>query len=173
LSYIIHLQSLQLQSNQRNAISTQSNANMSTNANSEFSNQNTETDDIPQGGDTIDNSYVSGGNGPVPVLKDETPVEQPNDALSPDSDETLGEYTFASFVLHGCPRLSQLCSYRQRNLTSLSNRVLIQDEENVADNRMQRQSVTMPKPSTNPTSSRVIAPGMPSLPGAERRSWST
>jgi hypothetical protein len=65
---------------------------MSTNANSEFNKQNTKTDDVVQGGDTIDNSYASGGNEPVPVLKDEVPVEQPNDKRNPDSDEALGEY---------------------------------------------------------------------------------
>lgn len=65
---------------------------MSTNANSEFDKQNTETDDIVQGGDTVDNSYVSGSNEPVAVLKDEVPVEQPNDRLNPDSDEALGKY---------------------------------------------------------------------------------
>lgn len=65
---------------------------MATNANSEFKNQNTETDDVVQGGDTIDNSYASGGNEPVPVLKDEVPVEQPNDRRNPDSDEALGTH---------------------------------------------------------------------------------
>jgi hypothetical protein len=65
---------------------------MSTNANSEFKKQNTETDDVVQGGDTIDNSYASGGNEPVPVLKDKVPIEQPNDERNPDSDEALGEY---------------------------------------------------------------------------------
>ena len=64
---------------------------MSTNANSEFSNQNTETDDVVQGGDTVDNSYASRGNEPVPVMKDEQPVEQPNDRRNPDSDEALGK----------------------------------------------------------------------------------
>ncbi|KAH7357112.1 hypothetical protein BKA65DRAFT_534847 [Rhexocercosporidium sp. MPI-PUGE-AT-0058] len=62
---------------------------MSTNANLEFNNQNTETDDVVQGGDTVDNSYASGNNEPVPVLKDEKPVEQPNDRRNPDSDEAL------------------------------------------------------------------------------------
>lgn len=65
---------------------------MSTNANSEFKNQDTETDDVVQGGDTVDNSYASGDNEPVTVLKDEEPVEQPNDRRNPDSDEALGEY---------------------------------------------------------------------------------
>jgi len=62
---------------------------MATNANAEFSNQNTDTDDMPQGGDTVDNSYATSRNEPVPVLKDETGVEQPNDARNPDSDEAL------------------------------------------------------------------------------------
>ncbi len=61
------------------------------NANAEFDKQKTETDDIPQGGDTIDNSYVSrGGQSHIPVVKDEMPVEQPNDRMNPDSDEMLG-----------------------------------------------------------------------------------
>ena len=63
---------------------------MSTHANSEFNNQNTETDDTVQGADTVDDSYVSGNNEPVPVIKDETPVEQPKDRHNPDSDEVLG-----------------------------------------------------------------------------------
>ncbi|KAH8798604.1 hypothetical protein F5884DRAFT_758676 [Xylogone sp. PMI_703] len=63
---------------------------MSTNANIEFNKQDTETDDVVQGGDTVDNSYASGGsNEPVPVLKDEEPVEQPNNERNPDSDEAL------------------------------------------------------------------------------------
>lgn len=66
---------------------------MSTNANSEFSNQNTETDDVVQGDDTVDNSYASRGNEPVPVIKDEKPVGQPNDRRNPDSDEALGKYS--------------------------------------------------------------------------------
>jgi len=66
---------------------------MSTNAASEFKDQNTETDDIVQGGDTVDNSYASGDKEPVAVLKDEEPVEQPNDKLNPDSDEALGKYS--------------------------------------------------------------------------------
>ena len=65
---------------------------MSTNANAEFDKQNTETDDVVQGGDTVDNSYASGGNEPVPVMKDEEPVEQPNDRRNPDSDEALRKY---------------------------------------------------------------------------------
>jgi hypothetical protein len=66
---------------------------MATNANNEYDKANTVTDDIPQGGDTIDNSYATGSNakGGVPVLKDETPVEQPNDARNPDSDQALGK----------------------------------------------------------------------------------
>ena len=65
---------------------------MSTNANNEFDKQNTETDDIPQGGDTVDNSYATDpGDNHVPVLTDETPVEQPNDTIDPDSDKMLGK----------------------------------------------------------------------------------
>jgi len=60
------------------------------NADEEFDKQNTVTDDIPQGGDTIDNSYAGRSDGlPVPVVKDETPVEQPNDEIAPDSDKAL------------------------------------------------------------------------------------
>jgi len=62
---------------------------MTTNANSEFNKQNTETDDVVQGGDTVDNSYTTGRNDPVPVMKDEAPVEQPNDQRDPDSDAAL------------------------------------------------------------------------------------
>jgi len=65
---------------------------MATNANAEFNKQNTDTDDIPQGGDTIDNTYASRlDQKQVAVLKDEAPVEQPNDARNPDSDEALGK----------------------------------------------------------------------------------
>jgi len=60
------------------------------NANAEYDKQDTTTDDIPQGGDTVDNSYVSRSGGEqVPVIRDEKPVEQPNDAVNPDSDEML------------------------------------------------------------------------------------
>lgn len=63
---------------------------MSTNAYQEFSNADTTTDDIPQGGDTIDNSYASHpGQTSVPVVNDEAPIEQPKDAMNPDSDEML------------------------------------------------------------------------------------
>lgn len=50
-----------------------------------------DTMDIPQGGDTVDNSYASSKDEPVPVLKDEEPVEQPNDEMDPDSDKMLGK----------------------------------------------------------------------------------
>ena len=69
---------------------------MSTNAASEFKDQNTETDDIVQGGDTVDNSYASGDKEPVAVLKDEEPVEQPNNKFNPDSNEALGKYSVTS-----------------------------------------------------------------------------
>lgn len=39
----------------------------------------------------VDNSYATAGNEPVPVLKDEAPVEQPNDRRNPDSDAALGK----------------------------------------------------------------------------------
>ena len=67
---------------------------MSTNADSEFDKQNTETDDVVQGGDTIDNSYATRQNEAVPVVKDEVPVEQPDDKRNPDSDAALGERAF-------------------------------------------------------------------------------
>ncbi|KIW10756.1 hypothetical protein PV08_10055 [Exophiala spinifera] len=63
---------------------------MATNADREFDKQDTSTDDIPQGGDTVDNSYASRpGQSHIPVVKDETPVEQPNDARNPDSTQAL------------------------------------------------------------------------------------
>ncbi|KAH8744566.1 hypothetical protein F5883DRAFT_589552 [Diaporthe sp. PMI_573] len=62
---------------------------MSTNANKEFNNADTVTDDIPQGGDTVDNSFTTSGKTAVPVIADETTVEQPNDARNPDSDAAL------------------------------------------------------------------------------------
>jgi hypothetical protein len=67
---------------------------MATNALNEYDKVDTVTDDIPQGGDTVDNSYATGpdANAGVPVVKDETPVEQPNDARNPDSDAALGKF---------------------------------------------------------------------------------
>ncbi|KAK5202460.1 hypothetical protein LTR41_011789 [Exophiala xenobiotica] len=46
---------------------------MSTNADAAFDKQNTDTDALKV----------------VPVVKDEVPVEQPNDARNPDSDQAL------------------------------------------------------------------------------------
>lgn len=64
---------------------------MSTNTNQEFSNANTLTDDLTEGSDTIDNSFASRpGPTPVPIVGDETPIEQPNDDINPDSREMLG-----------------------------------------------------------------------------------
>ena len=67
---------------------------MSTNAANEYDKADTVTDDIPQGGDTVDNSYagVSEKHGKIPIVKDETPIEQPNDTRNPDSDAALGEF---------------------------------------------------------------------------------
>ncbi|KAM3065068.1 hypothetical protein ACMFMG_006170 [Clarireedia jacksonii] len=62
---------------------------MATNALNEFDKADTTTDDIPQGGDTVDNSYATRKNEAVPILNDETPVEQPNDAIDPNSDKAL------------------------------------------------------------------------------------
>jgi len=61
------------------------------NANAEYDKQDTDTnDDRPEGGDTVDNSYAtSTGQKHIPVITDETPVEQPNLQGDPDSDETL------------------------------------------------------------------------------------
>jgi hypothetical protein len=69
---------------------------MSTNADAAFDKQDTDTDDIPQGGDTVDNSYATNDK-VVPVVKDEVPVEQPNDARNPDSDEALGTLILEPF----------------------------------------------------------------------------
>jgi hypothetical protein len=74
---------------------------MATNALSEYDKADTTTDDIPQGGDTVDNSYATSKTEPVPVLTDETPVEQPNDARDPDSDKALGEYLYHSVMKIG------------------------------------------------------------------------
>jgi hypothetical protein len=88
---------------------------MSTNANSEFNNQNIETDDVVQGGDTVDNSYASGGNEPVAVMKDEEPVEQPNDRRNPDSDEALGKYPVWLWISRQpFPSLLSMQSYKRR-----------------------------------------------------------
>jgi hypothetical protein len=65
---------------------------IATNVDAEFNKQNTTADDIPQGGDTVDNSYASRPDQKqIPVLKDETPVEEPNDARNPNSDVALGK----------------------------------------------------------------------------------
>jgi hypothetical protein len=51
----------------------------------------TTNDDLPEGSDTVDNTYATGPNQTeVPVLKDETPVERQSDEVDPDSDEVLG-----------------------------------------------------------------------------------
>jgi hypothetical protein len=53
-------------------------------ANKEYAQLDTTTDDIPQGADTVDNTYSTrAGQRHVPVVKDETPVEQPNDKGQP------------------------------------------------------------------------------------------
>lgn len=90
---------------------------MSTNANQEFSNANTATnDDLPEGSDTTDDSYASRlDKTPVPVIPDETSVEQPNDAKNPNSKETLGMFPSQppipahSRQRHGAV-LSELCA---------------------------------------------------------------
>ena len=66
-----------------------------------------EQNDIPQSsdvpmGDSTDNSYASRtGQSTIPVLKDEAGVEDPIDAGTADSDETLG-------MLHYPHLLSQM-----------------------------------------------------------------
>lgn len=68
---------------------------METNADNEYDKFDTDTDDIPQGGDTVDDSYVTSvedRSAGVPVIKDEEPVEQPNDERNPDSDQALGRF---------------------------------------------------------------------------------
>jgi hypothetical protein len=71
------------------------------NAHGEYDKQDTTTtDDRPQGGDTVDDTYASRPDQKhIPVIKDETPVEQPNDALNPDSDEGLGTLSAVSLTL--------------------------------------------------------------------------
>jgi hypothetical protein len=67
---------------------------MATNAADEFNDPDTVTDDVPQGGDTVDNSYATESNTKIPVVKDETQVEQPNTtARDPDSDAALRKLT--------------------------------------------------------------------------------
>jgi len=70
-------------------------------AHEEYDKQDTiTTDDRPQGGDTVDNTYASRPDQKhIPVIKDETPVEQPNDAVNPDSDEMLGTLSAISLTL--------------------------------------------------------------------------
>ncbi|CAD6566003.1 MAG: hypothetical protein ASARMPREDX12_007500 [Alectoria sarmentosa] len=49
--------------------------------------------DVP-GGDPVDNDYKSRtGQHQIPVQSDETPVSDPIDPATADSDETLGGYT--------------------------------------------------------------------------------
>jgi hypothetical protein len=51
----------------------------------------TTSDDLPGGSDAVDDTYATGPNQTkVPVLKDEDPVELPNDEVAPDSDEVFG-----------------------------------------------------------------------------------
>jgi hypothetical protein len=61
------------------------------NANAEFDKQDSVTnDDLPEGSDTVDDRYATPTDQePIPVITDETPVEQPNLEGDPDSDETL------------------------------------------------------------------------------------
>lgn len=72
-----------------------------TTANKAYQAGDVQTDDVVQGGDTIDNSYATSGNEAVPVLKDEAPVEQPNDARNPESDQALGTLFFPLLLLRG------------------------------------------------------------------------
>jgi hypothetical protein len=52
---------------------------VSNGANVEFDKQNTETDDVPQGGDTVEDSYATNDR-EVPEVENELPLEQPDDA---------------------------------------------------------------------------------------------
>jgi hypothetical protein len=67
---------------------------MATNATDEYNDPDTVTDDIPQGGDTVDNSYTTNSDTKIPIVKDETPVEQPNTSRYPDSDTALSKLIF-------------------------------------------------------------------------------
>ncbi len=61
------------------------------NANEEFDKQDSTTNDVlPEGSDTIDDSYVSDDGDEIPVIPDEEPVEQPNLVSNPDSKERIG-----------------------------------------------------------------------------------
>lgn len=70
------------------------------NAETDFQNQESYSDDVAQGSDTIENSYTNrqGQSGPIDVVKDETRVE---DGLgpNPDSDQALGE-SFNTIEVH-------------------------------------------------------------------------
>jgi len=77
------------------------------NANQEFDKQDSVSDDVPEGSDTVDDTYISRPNDtPAPVVPDETPVEQPyfEDRGDPDSDEALG----TSFHINLCPETSSM-----------------------------------------------------------------
>jgi hypothetical protein len=66
------------------------------------------SDDIPQG-DVMDNDYKSRtGQGEVPVQSDDTPVEDPIDAATADSDEQLGQNSL-EYALNHC-----LLPFKQR-----------------------------------------------------------
>jgi hypothetical protein len=59
------------------------------------------SDDIPQG-DVMDNDYKSRtGQGEVPVQSDDSPVEDPIDAATADSDEQLGQNSL-EYALNHC-----------------------------------------------------------------------
>lgn len=58
---------------------------------------------IPDDG-PADDSYVSRtGQDPIPVQKDEAPVEDPINPATADSDEALGEPSYPFFFLHPNP----------------------------------------------------------------------
>jgi hypothetical protein len=68
-------------------------------ANDEFRAQDTNTDDVVQGSDTIDNDYASRtGQSEIPVVKDETAIEQPLGS-DPGSDQALGMSTLSHEII--------------------------------------------------------------------------
>lgn len=113
---------------------------------------------IPDDG-PADDSYVSRtGQDPIPVQKDEAPVEDPINPATADSDEALGEpsYPFFFFILTLPPNPSPFPPF----WSSISTPSTVQ-----ITNPFPPQPVTTPKPSTPTTLSTVDALVAPSLPG--------
>lgn len=60
-----------------------------------------DTVDAPSGTDTKENTYVSQpGQDPIPVQKDEVPVDDPIDPATADTDETLGQTLLLCYCIH-------------------------------------------------------------------------